>query len=104
MPKLFVGNLPFQATEDELRNWIEARGQQIEELRLMTDRETGKPRGFGFVTIQGDLDSAVAALNGQDFMGRALTVNEAKPMERRNGGGGGGGRGFDRGSRREPRW
>lgn len=102
MPKLFVGNLPFQATEDELRSWIEARGQQVEELKLMTDRDTGKPRGFGFVTIEGDLDKAVAALNGQDFMGRALTVNEAKPMERREGGGGG--RGFDRGSRREPRW
>ena len=102
MPKLFVGNLPFQATEDELRSWIEARGQQVEELRLMTDRDTGKPRGFGFVTIEGDINQAVAALNGQDFMGRALTVNEAKPMERREGGGGG--RGGDRGPSREPRW
>ena len=102
MPKLFVGNLPFQATEDELRRWIEERGQQVEELKLMTDRDTGKPRGFGFVTIRGDVNKAVAALNGQDFIGRALTVNEAKPMERREGGGGG--RGGDRGQRREPRW
>jgi len=83
MPKLFVGNLPFQATEDELKSWIEARGQQVEELRLMTDRDTGKPRGFGFVTIEGDINKAVAALNGQDFMGRALTVNEARPMVKR---------------------
>lgn len=102
MPKLFVGNLPFQATEDELRGWVESHGLQVDELKVMTDRDTGKPRGFGFVTIQDDVHKAVAALNGQECMGRALTVNEAKPMERREGGGGG--RGSDCGSRREPRW
>ncbi len=102
MPKLFVGNLSFQATEEELRGWIEARGYHVEDLKLMTDRDTGKPRGFGFVTVDGDVNKITAALNGQDFMGRALTVNEAKPMVRRDGGGGGGG--FDRGGKREPRW
>src|SRR4051812_35171437 len=100
MPKLFIGNLPFQATEDELRSWFEAHGHQVEELKLMTDRDTGKPRGFGFVTISGDVNKATASLNGQDFMGRSLTVNEAKPMQRREGGGGG----FERGGKREPRW
>lgn len=106
MPKLFVGNLPFDVTDDELKSWIEGHGHQVEELRLMRDRETGKSRGFAFVTVDGEVNKATTALNGQDFKGRNLTVNEARPMERRNsfgndsrGGGGGGGRG-----RREPRW
>lgn len=106
MPKLFVGNLPFDVADDELKGWVEGRGYQVEEVRVMRDRETGKPRGFAFVTFEGDVHKASAELNGQDFKGRNLTVNEAKPMERRSfgrndshGGGGGGGR-----SRREPRW
>jgi len=98
--KLFVGNLPFDVTDDELRNWVEGRGQQVEELRLMRDRETGKLRGFAFVTVSGDVNKATAALNGQEFKGRSLTVNEARPMERRNSGGNDSrGRG-----KREPRW
>ena len=107
MAKLFVGNLSFNVTEDELKTWIEGRGHQVEELRLMTDRDTGKPRGFAFVTINGDVNKTTADLNGQEFKGRNLTVNEARPMERRGSGGGPGG-GHDhrggRGGRREPRW
>ena len=100
MPKLFVGNLPFDVSDDELKIWVEGRGHQVEELRVMRDRDTGKPRGFAFVTVTGDVNKATAAMNGQDFKGRNLTVNEAKPMERRNFGGGDN-RG---GGRREPRW
>jgi len=100
MPKLFVGNLPFDVTDDELKSWVEGRGHQVEELRLMRDRDTGRPRGFAFVTVDGDVNKATAAMNGQEFKGRSLTVNEAKPMERRNNFGGN-----DRGrGKREPRW
>ena len=100
MPKLFVGNLPFDVTDDELKSWVERHGHQVEELRLMRDRETGKARGFAFVTLDGKVSDLIAAFNGQEFKGRALAVNEAKPMERRNSGGG-----SDRGrGRREPRW
>jgi RNA recognition motif-containing protein len=100
MTKLFVGNLPFDVTDDELKNWVEGRGHQVDELRLMRDRETGKARGFAFVTVDGDANKAIAALNGQEFKGRSLTVNEARPMERRSSGGHDSrGRG-----RREPRW
>jgi len=100
MPKLFVGNLPFDVTDEELKEWIEAKGHAVEELRLMRDRDTGKPRGFAFVTVQGDINKLTAALNSQDFKGRSLTVNEARPMESRSSGGHDNqGRG-----RREPRW
>lgn len=83
MKSIYVGNLPFTATEDEVRDLFAAHGE-VESVRLMTDRETGRPRGFGFVKM-GDQDAqaAIQALNGQNFGGRDLRVNEAedrKPM------------------------
>jgi RNA recognition motif-containing protein len=87
--KLFVGNLPFSATEDAVRALFSAHGT-VESLALITDRDTGRPRGFGFVEMpNADAARAMQALDGKDFEGRALKVNEAKARE----GGGGGGRG-----------
>ena len=113
MKNLFVGNLPFSATEESLRNLFAQYGE-LQQVKIMTDRDTGKSRGFGFVEMAQDEDAAkaIAALNGKDFEGRALTVNEARPKPERSGGGGYGGRrrgGRDdyRGSARqpkEPRW
>lgn len=117
MKNLYVGNLPHSTTEAELRNLFEAHGP-VERITLVTDRDTGRSRGFGFVEMinAGEADKAVAALNGTDLGGRTLTINEAKPKaERPRGGGGGrrfaggGGRGRDdyRGhprQPREPRW
>jgi RNA recognition motif-containing protein len=99
--RLFVGNLNFTATEESLREWVEQHGHAVEEVKIMTDRDTGKPRGFGFITLRdaADLSRAIEDLQGQDFMGRPLTVNEAKPRESRGGEGGGGSY-----RRREPRW
>jgi RNA recognition motif-containing protein len=89
--KLFVGNLPFSATEDAVRALFSAHGT-VESLALITDRDTGRPRGFGFVEMpNADAARAMQALDGKDFEGRALKVNEAKARE--GGGGGGGGRG-----------
>lgn len=89
--KLFVGNLPFSATEDAVRALFAAHGT-VESLALITDRDTGRPRGFGFVEMaNADATRAMQALDGKDFGGRALKVNEAKARE--GGGGGGGGRG-----------
>lgn len=92
--KLFVGNLSFNVTENDLQDMFAAHGT-VREANLMTDRMTGRPRGFGFVTMSSDEEAqaAVSALNGQTVDGRALTVNVAKPREERSGGGGGGGRG-----------
>jgi RNA recognition motif-containing protein len=97
--KLFVGNLNFTATEEGLREWVEQHGHAVDEVKIMTDRDTGKPRGFGFVTLQdgANVKRAIEDMQGQEFMGRNLTVNEAKPKEPR----GGGDQGF---RRREPRW
>ena len=90
--KLFVGNLPFSATEDAVRALFAAHGT-VESLALITDRDTGRPRGFGFVEMaNADATRAMQALDGKDFGGRALKVNEAKAREG-GGGGGGGGRG-----------
>ena len=91
--KLFVGNLSFNTTENSLQDTFAAHGT-VREVALMMDRETGRPRGFGFVTMdtQEEAEAAINALNGQDVDGRALTVNVAKPREERSGGGGGGGR------------
>lgn len=91
MKNLFVGNLPFSSTEDALRTLFAQFGE-VQQVKIMTDRDTGKPRGFGFVEMTQDEDAAkaVAALNGKDFEGRALTVNEARPKPERSGGGGGG--------------
>jgi RNA recognition motif-containing protein len=88
--KLYVGNLPFSATEDSVRALFTPHGT-VETLALITDRETGNPRGFGFVEMaNADAARAMQALNGADFDGRALRINEAQAKERSGGGGGGG--------------
>ncbi|MHB8757637.1 MAG: RNA recognition motif domain-containing protein [Bacillota bacterium] len=94
MPKtLYVGNLPWSATEDDLSR-VFSQHAQVVSARVVTDRETGRSRGFGFVEVEDDgAQTAIDALNGFMFGGRPLTVNEAKPRESSGGGGGGGGRG-----------
>jgi RNA recognition motif-containing protein len=96
MIKLYVGNLPFSTTEDELRQMFEAHGQ-VSSASIVMDRETGRPRGFGFVEMANDDEArkAIEAMNNQNIGGRNLVVNEARPKENRGGGGwgGGGGRG-----------
>jgi len=93
--KLFIGNLPFSATEQSVRALFEPHGT-IDSLALINDRDTGRPRGFGFIEMpSADAAKAMQALNGKDFEGRALKVNEAQAKERSGGGGGGG---FRRGS------
>ena len=98
MKKLYVGNLSFKATEEQVQALFAEIGIQPDSLTLLRDRFTGQPRGFGFAEIHDDgaAEKAIAALNGKDFLGRALVVNEARP-QREGGGGGGGGRGGDRG-------
>jgi cold-inducible RNA-binding protein len=90
--KLFVGNLPYQATEAELQDWLTRSGFRAESVQIMRDRFSGEPRGFGFIEFEddGEADRAVATCNGQDFLGRTLVVNEARPMGERGPGGGGG--------------
>lgn len=92
--KLFVGNLSFNVTENELQDTFAQYGTVLE-ANLMTDRMTGRPRGFGFVTMstEEEAQKAVEALNGSTLDNRALTVNVARPREERSGGGGGGGYG-----------
>ena len=111
MKNLYVGNLSHSTTEAELRAAFEAHGA-VEKVTIVTDRDTGRARGFGFVEMAdaGAADKAIAALNGTELGGRALTINEAKPKSDRpkSGGqrfGGGGGRGRDdyRGHARQPR-
>jgi RNA recognition motif-containing protein len=95
--KLYVGNLPFTATEDSVRALFTPHGT-VEKISLISDRDTGRPRGFGFVEMSNaDASRAMQALNGQDFDGRALKINEAQD---RAGGGGGGNGGGGRGPRR----
>jgi RNA recognition motif-containing protein len=99
---IYVGNLVWDATQDDLYNLFQEHGK-VTRAQVIMDRETGRSRGFGFVEMENDseADRAVAALNGADFRGRPLTVNEAKPREDRGGGGGGGGgRGFGGGGGR----
>jgi len=126
MKNLFVGNLSFQTTEGELQALFEQFGE-ITRVQIMTDRDTGRSRGFGFVEMTSDeaAAKAIEALNGKDLGGRALNVNEARPKPEGRGGGGrgfggggggrggygrddsrggGGGGGGGRGQRREPRW
>lgn len=93
MKKLYVGNLPFKATEEQVAALFAEIGVQPDSLTLLKDRFTGQPRGFGFAEIRDDAEAekAIAALNGKEFLGRALVINEARPQ--REGGGGGGGRG-----------
>jgi RNA recognition motif-containing protein len=112
MKNLYVGNLPHSITESELRTAFEAHGT-VEKVSIVTDRDTGRVRGFAFVemTNAGEADKAIAALNGTELGGRTLTINEAKPKSDRpksggqRFGGGGGGRGRDdyRGHARQPR-
>jgi cold-inducible RNA-binding protein len=92
--KLYVGNLPFQAAEEDVQALFSENGITSGTVTLIRDRFTGQPRGFGFVEINddGEAEKAVAALNGKDFKGRKIVVNEARP-QREGGGGGGGGRG-----------
>ncbi|SRR5579872_2313959 len=117
MKNLYVGNLPHSTTEAELRTLFQPFGD-IERVSMVTDRETGRSRGFAFVemTNAGEAEKAIAALNGTSLGGRTLTINEAKPKAERPGGGGGrkfgggGGRGGKDDYRgharqpREPRW
>jgi RNA recognition motif-containing protein len=114
---IFVGNLDYGATESSIRELFESYGA-VDAVRIMTDRETGRSRGFGFVEMpnESEANSAMSALNGKTVGGRPLVVNEARPKPaggfgggglgggagRRSGGGAGGGGGFGR--RREPRW
>ncbi|MET0659015.1 MAG: RNA-binding protein [Steroidobacteraceae bacterium] len=89
MTKIYVGNLPFSADEGQVRSLFEQHGT-VESVALINDRETGRPRGFGFVEMpRADAQRAIQALNGKDMGGRPLRVNEAQ--ERTGGGGGGGG-------------
>jgi cold-inducible RNA-binding protein len=91
--KLFVGNLSFDITENDLQDAFAAHGT-VTETNLMMDRATGRPRGFAFVTMGSpeEAQKAIDAMNGSNVGGRALTVNIARPREERSGGGGGGGR------------
>ena len=87
--KLYVGNLPFSATEDEIRNLFAKHGNVVS-VNLITDRETGRPRGFGFVEMD-EIGNAIQHLDGHEMGGRALRVNEAQDKRDSRGGGGGGG-------------
>jgi RNA recognition motif-containing protein len=104
--KLYVGNLPYQTTEEDLQALF-AQAGAVESVQVMRDRETGRARGFAFVEMvnEGDAQNAIQQFNEQSFGGRTLTVNEARPQPARTGGFGGGG-GQNRGPRRrsEPRW
>jgi RNA recognition motif-containing protein len=84
--KLYVGNLSFETTEGDLKELFGQAGS-VETVRIITDRDTGRSKGFGFVEMQEGGDKAIAEMNGKDFKGRALTVNEARPMSNRDGGG-----------------
>ena len=86
--RLFVGNLPFSADEAEIQALFEQNNRRVQEVKLITDRDTGRPRGFGFVEMASDeeADQAIEELNGYNFGGRQLNVNEARE---RSGGGGG---------------
>jgi len=93
--KLYVGNLPFDAEESQLQDLFAGEGRQVSSVRILNDKQTGRSRGFGFVEMATpeDAQKAIEALNGKEFMGRPLTVNEARePRE-----GGGGFRGGNRG-------
>jgi len=106
MKNIFVGNLSFGATEDAVRSMFESYGA-VERVNLVTDRDTGQARGFGFVemTNGSEADKAIAELNGRELDGRALNVNEARPKTDRAAGGGGGYRsGGGGGGRSKNRW
>lgn len=97
--KLYVGNLPFSTTESHLSDMF-AQAGAVESVRVITDRDSGRSKGFGFVEMSSDEDAqnAISSFNGADMGGRQIVVNEARPMEKREGGGfGGGSRGGSRG-------
>ena len=101
--RVYVGNLPFDTDATQLRALFEEGGREVSDVKIITDRDTGRPRGFAFVEMgsQTDAKAAITALNGREIGGRALTVNEAKEQAPRRGGGGGGGfRGGGRGGHR----
>src|SRR5437764_12518975 len=95
---LYVGNLPFTTTEQDLQQLFGQYGT-VTKAQVIMDRETGRSRGFGFVEMSSGADEAVQAMNGAEYQGRRLTVNEAKPREDRPRGGGGGGDGVGGGGR-----
>jgi RNA recognition motif-containing protein len=97
--RLYVGNLPFDTDETQLRTLFSEGGRQVSEVKIIMDRDTGRPRGFAFVEMgsQADAEAAVSSLNGKEVGGRALTVNEAREQAPRRGGGGFGGGGGGRG-------
>jgi RNA recognition motif-containing protein len=108
--KMYVGNLSYDATDGDLRELFEAHGT-VTDVFIVKDRESGRPRGFAFVSMETpeEMTAAIEALNGEEFLGRALTINEARPREerpqgggggRKFGGGGGGRGGFNRGGGR----
>ncbi len=92
--RIYVGNLPYSSTSSSLRTEFEAFGT-VDDAIVMQDRDSGRSRGFGFVEMgdEAEAQKAIAELNGKEWEGRALTVNEARPQGNRGGGGGGGGRG-----------
>lgn len=93
--RLYIGNLSFDTTEDTLRNALAEGGRQVKEVNIMTDRDTGRPRGFAFAEMGNDQDAqaAIQSLNGANLDGRDLNVNEARERQPRSGGGGRGGYG-----------
>jgi len=99
--KLYVGNLDYNTTEDDLKAHFEQKGIQSKSVSLIKDKYTGRAKGFGFVEVESEevLQKAVEALDGQELNGRKLTVNKAKPPRERSSGGGGGGFGGGRGGR-----
>lgn len=103
MKNIYVGNLSYATSEETVRSLFEAHGT-VERVNIARDRDTGQPRGFGFVEMSndGEADRAMAALNGRDLDGRKLNVNEARPKAER--GFGGGGRHSGSGQRRNNRW
>src|SRR5215468_2415818 len=109
--KLYVGNVPYETTEEDLTELF-AKAGNVASVKIMRDRDTGRPRGFAFVEMATDQDArnAIAQIHDQSFGGRTLTVNEARPMVARGGGGfsggggGRGGRGGGGGRRQDPRW
>ena len=103
--KLYVGNLPYSATESDLSDKFAPSGT-VESCKLITDRDTGQSKGFGFVEMASDAEAqaAIDSLNGTDYDGRPMKVNEAKPQEKRSGGGGRGGYGGGGGGGGGNRW
>ncbi len=99
--RIYVGNFGFDTSEQEIRGAFEAHGE-VQEVSMIRDRDTGRSKGFAFVEMPTgtEAEAAIGALNGQEFGGRPITVNEARPRQDRGAGGGGGGGGGGRG----PRW